>query len=84
MKQKPPLQMRCALARIHFTSEGAISLIRGVAGALRQMKTLSKNNVQTGRDPASNLEEKWTDVSRHKPLVLVFSTRFFSNVLWIN
>lgn len=37
--------MRCILAKIHLSFEGVIFLIQGVSGALRQKKTLSKNNV---------------------------------------
>lgn len=58
--------MRCILAKFHLNFEGVIFLIQGVAGAMRQMKTLSKNNVLTGRNLKSNLEEKLTDVSLHK------------------
>ncbi len=75
-KTKPLRQIRCILAKIHLSFEGVIFLIQGVAGALRQMKTLSKNNVLTGKNPTSNLEEKWSNVSLHKRMVLVFSTWF--------
>lgn len=75
-KTKPLRQMRCILARIHLSFEGVIFLIRGVSGALRQMKTLSKYNVLLDRNPTCTPKEKWTDVSLHKRLVLVFSTVF--------
>lgn len=65
---------RFILAKIHLSFEGVIFLIQGFTGALRRMKTLSKNNVLTARNPTSNLEEKWTSVFLHKRTILVFST----------
>lgn len=70
-KTKPLRQMRRIFAKIHLSFEGVTFLIQGVTRALRQLKTLSKNNVLTGRNSTSNLKEKRTDGSLHKRMVLV-------------